>query len=217
MAFPTTGILDNFDRANEGPPPSADWTDIQNGLKVVDNEVIGDAAATNYNWSGYETQYGPNCEAYFTLTDIVTTGGEGVFARLTTLVLATVDGYAAWYDSASGLKLYRVDDGGFTQLGDTVAFAGANGDKIGIEIIGTTIKCYVDDGGAGWVEMDSEVEGTYTSAGYLGIRIYGSGDEGDDFGGGTIAAPPPEGQPSIRRLGGINHSIGHNLQGFRRW
>ncbi len=29
--------------------------------------------------------------------------------------------------------------------------------------------------------------------------------------------PPEEGQPAIRRLGGVNHSIGHNLQGFRRW
>lgn len=29
--------------------------------------------------------------------------------------------------------------------------------------------------------------------------------------------PPVEGQPTIRRLGGVNHSTGYNLQGFRRW
>ena len=33
----------------------------------------------------------------------------------------------------------------------------------------------------------------------------------------TEAAPPVEGQPAIRRLGGVNHSIGYNLQGVRRW
>ena len=32
-----------------------------------------------------------------------------------------------------------------------------------------------------------------------------------------VEAAPTEGQPAIRRLGGVNHSIGHNLQGFRRW
>ena len=25
MAFPNTPVLDNFNRANEGPPPSANW------------------------------------------------------------------------------------------------------------------------------------------------------------------------------------------------
>ena len=28
MAFPTTSILDNFNRDDEGPPPSADWDNI---------------------------------------------------------------------------------------------------------------------------------------------------------------------------------------------
>ena len=36
--FPTTGIKDNFNRANVGPPPSSNWTCPYNGIKVLSNQ-----------------------------------------------------------------------------------------------------------------------------------------------------------------------------------
>ena len=50
MAFPTTGLLDDFNRADEGPPPSASWSISYGGphgeLKVSSNQcVVSDLTA----------------------------------------------------------------------------------------------------------------------------------------------------------------------------
>lgn len=188
MAFPTTGLLDQFTRGDEGPPPSASWTTMDQGHKVVSNQCDTNAVGEDTFVSGYNAStYGPDSECYFTAV-VVNDFGEGVFARLTTLVLATTDGYLYWRSSTNVTRLYRTDNGGFTQLGaDGPAFTIANGDKLGIECIDDSIKGYIDDGGAGWAEEIARTEGTYGDAGYLGIRSNpGAGDTGtiDDFGGG---------------------------------
>lgn len=194
MAFGDTGILDNFNRANEGPPPSADWTDIANGLEVFSNQVRGDSLSV-YNWSCWDTStFGADCEAYFTMVDTPGTGACGVSLRCTTLLEASIDGYLAWYTHGGGVgsetRVYEILNGGFTQIGSGDAFAGANGDKIGGEIIGTTIKVYVDDGGAGWAVNSTETDNTYGSAGYIGLRYFSNSYDADDFGGGTLAVGP---------------------------
>lgn len=47
--FPLTSILDSFDRANEGPPPSGSWTTPanQSGLKVLSNACGTDVEANS--------------------------------------------------------------------------------------------------------------------------------------------------------------------------
>ena len=188
MAFPTTGILDNFNRGDEGPPPSSNWTDILNGLKVVGNEVKGNST-NQYNWSCWNVgTFGPDCEAYITMSDNMTNGGRGTCLRCTTLDSGTIDGYlSGWYAANDEeLRIYRIDNGGFTQLGASVSWISDVGDKIGGEAIGGTIKCYVDDGGAGWAEKLSRDDATYGDAGYVGYRIFKHLEASDDFGGGTI-------------------------------
>lgn len=196
MAFPTTGIIDNFNRANEGPPPSTDWTTMigSHGHKVLSNECVVESDSVGGEYaSGYNAStYGPDCEAYVTVIDPAT-WGEGVFARLTTLSMASADGYVFWRSSGDVTELHRVDDGAWKQLGaDGPAFVIASGDKLGIECIGSTIKGYVKDGAAAWAEQLSRSDATYGSAGYLGIDQYPTTSEGyiglDDFGGGTVEA-----------------------------
>lgn len=198
MAFPTTGLLDNFNRANEGPPPSTDWTTIiaGKGHKVLSNECVPEtdsAGAVRFS-SGWDTStYGPDCEAYLTVIDPAT-WGEGPMARLTTLAEATVDGYRYWRSSSNNTSLYRIDNGVGTKLGaDGPAFTIASGDKLGIECIGSTIKGYVKDGAAAWAEQLSRTDSTYGDAGYIGLSQYPSSEYVglDDFSGGTIAAAVP--------------------------
>ena len=69
LAFPATGILDNFNRANEGPPPSASWTtdndSLPNGLQVISNQC-GSPAAQGMG-AIWNTSFADNQDAYCTL------------------------------------------------------------------------------------------------------------------------------------------------------
>ena len=184
MAFGDAAILDNFNRDDEGPPPSADWTDLVNGMKVVSSRVEGTTAGVN--WSMWDTStFGPDCEVYMTMAEKFSTTGVGVFTRGTTLVSGTIDGYLMHYnDTTDKLEVNRCDNGAFTLLGAQVDWTSEAGDKLGGESIGNTHKTYVNEGA--WVEKVSRDDATYGSAGYIGIRPISDFDM-DDFGGGTIA------------------------------
>lgn len=192
-AFPTTGILDSFTRGNE--EPVAGWTDINNGIKLDTFVITGDTGSNDTaGWNA--TTYGPNSEAYATVL-----GAQGnkcaVMARLTTLVSGTYDGYFAYQASDDNTQLYRLDNGGFTEIGTEYSFVMASGDKIGIECIGTAIKAYIKDGAAAWGAVVSTTDGAHGNAGYVGAWIDDNniGQRAlDDFGGGTIGVAPTGGQ-----------------------
>jgi hypothetical protein len=65
--FPTTGILDDFNRADAGPPPSASWTTPagETGLVVSGNQCESDAGGPG--WGAWNTiASGADCEVYAT-------------------------------------------------------------------------------------------------------------------------------------------------------
>lgn len=197
MPFPTTGIIDNFNRADEGPPPSSNWTDLANGLKVVSNQV--DGTTDGVNWSCWNVAtFGPDCEAYMTMTER-TTEGVGLTIRGTTLNVSTIDGYLMHYNDGTGkLEVNRCDNGSFTRLGAQVNWIASAGDKLGAECIGSTLKTLIHDGS--WTEKVSRSDGTYGSAGYIGwrpLKTFAS----DDFSGGTIS----DGENFVRT---ISDSVG---------
>lgn len=185
MAFPETSILDDFNRANEGPPPSSDWTNAENGLKVVSNHVEGDQNGLG-NWSNWNTQYGPDCECYVLDSEDLSIA-INAYARLSANNSTDVDGYRASIFSDE-VKLYRHDEGsGSTQLGSTAAVTQQAGDGVGIECIGSTIKAYFwDDSAGSWSEEVSATDANHSGSGYIGMRIYAKTYYADDFGGGTV-------------------------------
>jgi hypothetical protein len=197
MAFPTTSVLDDFNRSNEGPPPSANWTDLLNGMEVVSNACKGDNGG-DANVSLWDAAtYGADCEAYLTIT----TRGSNLqllylFARCTTLNIATFDGYDVEYTVVDGVNndtviINRIDNGVTTQLGATITLEFANGDKLGIEAIGSTIKAYRCPSGGSWGDISSggRSDSSYGSAGYVGLGCYSNTYVLDDFGGGTVVSP----------------------------
>jgi hypothetical protein len=62
------------------------------------------------------------------------------------------------------------------------------GDKVGMEIVGSTIAAYAYQSGA-WTQLGTRSDGAYTAAGKIGVRLSDSGANSriDDFGGGTVA------------------------------
>ncbi len=187
MAFPTTGILDSFNRANEGPPPSASWSTgvftggAGNGLKVVSNTCMASGANASGWWN--LAQYG-NSEVYFTVVDYgnadnslyIRLGDPGEPSGL-------FDGYQAVFSELNNrCRIFRWDDGSDTQLGADISLTLLDGDQLGLSFVGSDVSLYQNG-----VLVDTRTDATYTS-GFIGVREDGLLNVLDAFGGGTVVS-----------------------------
>lgn len=190
MAFPSNAtVLDDFNRTNGGL--GASWTEFLGDVHaIVSNQVTGPSGAEAF--AGYDlATYGPDSEVYI---DVATLGGTDqpclIFARMTTLSIATIDGYCVVLTIKSGTDtqgIYRIDNGVFTQLGATISNNFTAGNSLGLEIVGSTIKVYKKASGT-WSDISSggRNDTTYGSAGYLMMDMYGNTFRIDNFSGGTV-------------------------------
>jgi hypothetical protein len=188
VAFPTTSVLDNFDRANTGPPPSASWTGDASmaaaECKVISNTVAANASNGFDYWN--PTTYGPDSECFM---DIPTKPGSGQYAA----VYVRFDppgnnGYEVELDVAAGtdsVLIFRCDNTVFTQLGASISQEFTAGDSLGLEMIGSTLQAYRKSGT--WSALGTtRTDGTYTVAGNLALQFGDTTARGDNFGGGTV-------------------------------
>lgn len=189
-------ILDNFNRANTGPPPSASWSaPVANGdaSHYVRSNGIGtntDDTQTSSYWN--VTTFGPDVEACTTLTDVASFLLHGAMVRIVNPNnTSTAGGYmAVALDGTSVTRIYRLDGTTYTQLGADISTTWANGDAICIKAVGSTIEAFRKPSGGAWGSVGSRTDSTYTAAGYSGVFSYGGSgvDLGDDFGSATIAS-----------------------------
>jgi hypothetical protein len=199
VAFPTTAVLENF-TGSDGANLDSDWTALSGATlpKIQSNQCANQGAAT-YIGAWYDlSTFGADSEAYLTVP--VFSDYVGVFCRLSS-PSGSYNGYqASW--AGSSLTIQRLDAGVQTQLGAAVTLAKANGYKLGIEAIGSTIKVYADTGG-GWVERASRTDSTHSAAGYIGFDAFDGSSltRIDDFGGGTVVGGG--GGPVAPRLLGL--------------
>lgn len=197
MAFPTTSVLTTFTGTDENPlSEGGNWAQgpdlSQTPAARVSNQAKNSVDTTNnLNSRSYwvASQFGPDLEAYATIAALPNSGkGVSVWGRLHNPT-GSYEAYLAVYTTGTGFRLFKVTAGGtFAQLGSTDATAASAGDKIGLECIGTTIRCLHFTGGS-WVQRVSATDSAISGAGYLAIE-FGSNDLGsgklDDFGGGTV-------------------------------
>lgn len=179
--FPTTGILDAFNRANEGPPMTG-WTDSIAGMQIVSNQTVGNAAPSVSYFSA--STYGPNAEIHAT---IATKPAAGVQVVLFYFDPVTFNGYGTFLGSEAGtdfIGLYRYDAGSPTII-SIVAQELADGEKLGYRRLDNTHTSWLFTGGV-WVEVGSASDSTYTAAMRVGILIEDITTILDDFGGGTV-------------------------------
>jgi hypothetical protein len=202
VAFPVTGILDSFDRADEGPPMTGWTTGLRggtNGLKIVTNQCQGAVAAAANDGYWNAQQYGPDCEVYCTLVTLPTSGDElELWARVQNPGTSVVGYLVRFIRNTPGnltrIQIYRSDNNVQTQLGVEVGTAPvmAPGDKFGLQIVGGALNVYMNRG-AGWVLQRSETDTTYQGSGYLGLRFFNSSTATvDDFGGGGLSGESDE-------------------------
>ena len=185
--FPTTPILDDFNRPDEGGPPSSSWID-QFGWVVNGNQFVPQAADNDLSF--FDTAYGPDCEAYCTIPVLPTSDDEfNLYVRLDPV---NMTGYFVQLAFAvagpDSLELIR-DDGiaGDAGIGPAVPIALAACDSIGIRAIGNTITTWYKPFAGAWALQDTQVDATYPGANFTGIMALGTDLWTiDDYGAGTI-------------------------------
>lgn len=193
MAFPTTSVLDNFNRADENPlSGGGNWggsTSVfaaatTNILKVSTNQAAGNFIGTNSSYWAAST-FGPNCEAYVTIPTVAAVFSY-VYARLVNTGTSSVNGYAVAADVLGGnIIAYRIDAGVLTSI-KSAAQAWANGDSLGISVVGTTITLYYKAAAGAWTAVSTVTDSTYSAAGNIAAGTVGTSPRLDDFGGGTV-------------------------------
>jgi hypothetical protein len=192
VPFPTTAVLDDFNRANTGPPPSANWsTDIaalsDGGYKVVSNQLIESATGPT-QWSQWwnATAFGNDQECYFTY------GSGGVsqvelWIRMNNVGTGGLTGYAVHVD-ATTFYLYRWNAGSSTTLTSAITHGLAAGSKLGLRMVGSLLQLFTDNG-SGWQLRDQVVDATYATGSRIGLLTQNSARTFDDYGGGTYVPP----------------------------
>ncbi len=179
-------VLDDFDRADEGPPPSASWTypGAFDGLKVVSNECAPDGVLSGA--STWDTSFGADQVVYATIPAIPLNWAVTLFARHPDSAEIFAKGSYFVYAVAGFIQLFVYHTDMSLHLLGTAAMVWSAGDRVKLRCKGTTIKAYADVG-AGWVEKLSVTDSSLTSGGYIGAYLAGNANTRiDDFGGGTI-------------------------------
>lgn len=196
--IPSSVILDDFNRANEGPPPSANYTDIygSSDLRVVSNQLTPGVSTTltsGYGWKWGTVAYGPDCEVFITIVDIGSSASAA--GRLYLRVpISGLTGYSLqWNSFENTIKINKIVAGSEVVLGATISQTITSGDSIALQAIGSDINVYYKVGAGSWTLVGTRSDSSYSSAGYLGFDLYnpgvGTNPILDNFGGGTIIIP----------------------------
>ena len=201
MAFPTTGLLDDFNRAAENPLGNGTWLGpLTSGLVQMsvgsggsaNRAIPASAAQGNSYWSA--ATFGPDMEVYGEAPAI---GGAGEFIdlylRQVDMGLSTRDGYRLAVVFSSSWSLRRVDNNADTVIA-TATQLFSTGDSLGFEVIGSALKGYLKTAGV-WSLIISATDATYNSASTIGFGSKSQNSHWDNFSGGTVVAAAAAARP----------------------
>jgi hypothetical protein len=186
---PTTPVLDDFNRANGGA--GSNWLVMRPSvfapMNLSGNTAV-DLSTTLYAWNAWNAVFGPNCEAYITMTSYTGTDTIRVGGRVANVGTTTYQGYYVSISSTGGWSIIRITNATATTLASGVNQPLAAGDKIAIRIVGSTITALHYTPSGGWLQVEtydtSRDTVRYTAAGNIAVEFRGS--KIDDFGGGSL-------------------------------
>jgi hypothetical protein len=197
---PSTGILDNFSRADESPV-GANWTAASTGFgKLNLTTNVLQFPSSSYRDCCWNTSFAANQEAYYTVP--ATTSGRflEIFGRITNPNTANLNAYNVEINtSTGGWTLSSVLKNAYKSLG-TSTKAIAAGDKVWLKCEGTSIKAIHIASGGVETTIISVTNSEVAGAGQIGCGMQSSGANLtiDDFGGGALSSGKSAslGQPS---------------------
>jgi hypothetical protein len=187
-SFPSTAVLDNFNRANGAI--GSNWSGGISGYNISTNQLHITSGGDIY-WN--PTNFGSNQEAYETLTNIDTSGSE-----IDLLLKAQNLGYSGngelevSYDPVGHqISVWTyTNTGGWVQQGSNIPITLINGDQFGARaLVDGTVGVYRNGLLLGTRNVASWPY--YTAGGYVGLwTVNASATVIDDFGGGGVVSGP---------------------------
>ena len=204
MAFPSTPILDTFNRPDENPLAGI-WTAFTGlgGLRVVSNQC-GISNAGYVFCGDFIGQNFFDAEAYVTWntldgaveSQLIVRVTDSTTNSFTTIGDLSKNGYF-FAIAGNGTTCYidRMDASALTTIASTTVSALAGGDAIGVSAIGSTITGWLKRGAGAWTSVVTANDATYTH-GAIALETNSPVVRYDDFGGGNITNPsdnPPIG------------------------
>jgi hypothetical protein len=185
--FPTTSLIDNFNRANG--VLTAPYVASYNGQgidQIVSQQVIP-TGGSNFGTAKTDT-LAVDTETWFTVVTVPAPGNDlKLFGRW--VPGAGPTGYYARINGTSW-HVSRQDAGSSSDIDGGGATRTLNaGDKVALQVKGNTITlacCPV--GSSTWYRVTRATDNTYTNAGGIGWQLP-SGTVIDDLGGGQVRAP----------------------------
>jgi len=191
MPFPSSPVLDTFDRADENP--IAGWTTgpPASGMKVVSNVMTGQAAGSNGAY--LPTIYAGDVEMYATLSveggwvDILHYLFDPLSGSDTQLGYAIITNFP----SSGQVSLCRRAVGSWV-VNATASWTFAANDSLGVTKVGNLHSLYAKASGGSWALLASAVDSVLPMSGRLGVTTdRGTGAAYNDYGGGPLPAIVP--------------------------
>lgn len=191
-----SALLDDFNRADEGPPPSANW--LRSRLAVIDGGGMAVVSLTAQGTAGskqndcFWTQlFGPDMEAYFTVVDKAAGAVRIPYVglRIQNPTLDAIRGYYATFLNDGEWQCYRYDSSSSATMLGNGALTMNNGDSFKGSIVGDLITLYRKPAGGAWGSVGMVTDATYSGNGYISLGTYETAAPAialDDFGGGTV-------------------------------
>lgn len=200
MAFPTTSVLDAFNRA-DGDPGSA-WSAAYgaNGKPAIETNQLKNTTGTAANSGMYwNTREFTDCEVYLTIVVLPSPVTEDVWMTARTKNLARTgpppdssswSGYQVLVSQNLDAAYVRKYDGTSATviISASTPAAVAAGDKAGMKLVGTSIELWYKSGASAWGMLGSTSDSTYSGSGYIGLEFDEATSRYDDFGGGSLDA-----------------------------
>lgn len=207
MAFPTTGTLDSFSRANEDPIATG-WMDASpyyfvagdtGFLALLSNKLTnatGGGTDTSSGWDASSFTAPLEIWATITTASAVATDAFKLLA-MTAISDAAADGYELHVEKSAGTDIWRIrrrDNVTPTTLGADMSQEIASGDSVGLSISSGTITAYYKSGAGAWTTVGTRTDSTYTGTFYIGVKTVQSVSgawKAAPFGGGAIGGGAP--------------------------
>lgn len=200
MTFPSTPLIDDFNRTNEGPPPSASWDNAVNWFGAGYDLITASNACKQNNSGGggafYGTIFAANQEVYYTISDLQNIGGNSssylLHARLDSLTSGTNEFYLQVHMQAINPGKIKFEFLRPFPISQSVLVSGSLsiGDQIGLQCIGTSITVWYKPVAGAWTQVLSFTDSRANTNGYIGVEIFdpsGKVAAIDNFSGGSLA------------------------------
>lgn len=201
LAFPSAAILDDFNRANEGPPPSSKWTTDYYGAPINGFRVSGGACYADLNYSSSywnAERFGPDIECSFTVADGFTSPVSIAFIY-SDIGSYVYDGYEVNFRPGSNrLDGHAVVNGGYTtDVFDVTVSAYSVGDKLGVRLVRGRLEGWHQPVGGDWTLIASGDDATFSGMAHLAVYIDSASTAIDDFRGGNLTRSIGAARPDL--------------------